>query len=84
MSILDHLVVIEETRSDINQKHNPIDFMLLIIKALLSECEGEDIEFTGDEKLSWLKQYRAFKHGIPSWHSTARIQRSVVAESLYG
>ena len=83
MSILDHLTVIEETRSDINQKHNLIDVMFLIITAISSGCEGwQDIEIYGDEKLSWLRQCRAFKHGIPRRHTIARILRSVVAESL--
>lgn len=83
MSILDHLTIIEETRSDINQKHNLIDVMFLIITAISSGCEGwQDIEIYGDEKLSWLRQYRAFRHGIPRRHTIARILRSVVAESL--
>jgi len=56
LSIIDHLTVIEKTRSDINQKYDLIDVMFLIITAISSGCEGwQDIEIHGDEKLPWLK-----------------------------
>ncbi|MEZ9063888.1 MULTISPECIES: ISAs1 family transposase [unclassified Vibrio] len=83
MNLIEHLSVIEDTRSDINQKHDLIDVMFLVISAIASGCEGwQDIEFYGEEKLSWLRKYRPFKHGIPRRHTIARILRSVVAESL--
>jgi hypothetical protein len=42
----------------------------------------QDIELFGKDKLDWLRQYRAFEHGIPHRHTIARILRSIVAESL--
>ena len=83
MNIIEHLSVVEDTRSDINKKHDLIDIMFLIISAIASGSEGwQDIEIYGDSKLDWLRQYRPFKHGIPRRHTIARILRSVVAESL--
>lgn len=83
MSLIDHLSVIEDTRSNINQKHDLIDVMFLVISALASGCEGwQDIEIYGEEKLAWLKKYRPFINGIPRRHTIARILRAVVAESL--
>ncbi|WP_347362047.1 ISAs1 family transposase, partial [Vibrio vulnificus] len=69
--------------SDINQKHDLIDVMFLVISAIASGCEDwQDIEFFGEEKLDWLRKHRPFEHGIPRRHTIARILRSVVAESL--
>lgn len=83
MNLIEHLSVVEDTRSDINQKHDLIDVMFLVISAIASGCEGwQDIEFFGEEKLDWLRKYRPFEHGIPRRHTIARILRSVVAESL--
>ncbi|HIF5960634.1 TPA: ISAs1 family transposase [Vibrio parahaemolyticus] len=83
MNLIEHLSVVEDTRSDINQKHDLIDVMFLVISAIASGCEGwQDIEFFGKEKLDWLRKHRPFEHGIPRRHTIARILRSVVAESL--
>lgn len=83
MNIIEHLSVVEDTRSDINQKHDLIDVIFLVISAIASGCEGwQDIEYYGEEKLDWLRRYRPFEHGIPRRHTIARILRSVVAESL--
>ncbi|RZP70376.1 ISAs1 family transposase [Vibrio vulnificus] len=83
MNLIEHLSVIEDTRSDINQKHDLIDVMFLVISAIASGSEGwQDIEIYGEEKLDWLRKYRPFVHGIPRRHTIARILRAVVAESL--
>lgn len=83
MNLIEHLSVVEDTRSDINQKHNLIDVIFLVISAISSGCEGwQDIEYYGEEKLDWLRKYRPFEYGIPRRHTIARILRSVVAESL--
>ena len=83
MNLIEYLSVVEDTRSDINQKHDLIDVMFLVISAITSGCEGwQDIEIYGDEKLDWLRQYRPFINGIPRRHTIARILRAVVAESL--
>lgn len=83
LNLIEHLSVVQETRSDINKKHNVIDVMFLVISAITSGSEGwQDIEIYGDHKLEWLRKYRPFEHGIPRRHTIARILRTVVAESL--
>lgn len=83
MSLIEHLTVVEETRSDINRKHDLVDVMFFVISAIMAGAEGwQDIETYGDSKEGWLKQYRPFSSGIPRRHTIARILRTVVAESL--
>ncbi|GGZ15956.1 MAG: ISAs1 family transposase [Shewanella fodinae] len=83
MDLLEHLTVVEETRSDINQRHNLVDVMFLVLSAIMSGAEGwQDIETFGDSKLPWLQKFRPFNHGIPRRHTIARILRTVVVESL--
>jgi len=83
VNLLKHLSVVEDTRSDINQKHDLVDIIFLVISAITSGCEGwQDIETYGEHKLEWLRKYRRFEHGIPRRHTIARILRAVVAESL--
>ncbi len=83
MNLLEHLSVVENTRSHINQKHDLIDIIFLVISAITAGSEGSaDIETYGEHKPDWLRKYRDFKYGIPSRHTIARILRSIVAESL--
>ncbi|NLV00953.1 hypothetical protein B6N13_23145 [Marinomonas sp. UCMA 3892] len=72
LNIIEHLSIVDDTRSDINQKHDLIDLIFLVISAIISKCEGwQDIEHHGEEKLGWLRRYRLFKHG-----STTKIHLS--------
>lgn len=83
MTLIEHLTLVEETRSDINRKHDLVDVMFLVISAIMAGAEGwRDIETYGDAKADWLRQYRPFANGIPRRHTIARILRSIVAESL--
>ena len=52
MTLIEHLTLVEETRSDINRKHNLVDVMFLVISAIMSGAEGwNDIETYGDSKI---------------------------------
>jgi len=83
MTLIEHLTLVEETRSDINRKHDLVDVMFLVISAIMAGAEGwRDIQTYGDAKEDWLRQHRPFAHGIPRRHTIARILRSIVAESL--
>lgn len=83
MSLFDHLNLVKENRSHINQYHNLVDVMFLVLSAISSGSEGwQDIERFGELKLDWLRQYRPFKHGIPRRHTIARIVGSVDCQSL--
>ena len=59
MTLIEHLTLVEETRSDINRKHDLVDVMFLVISAIISGAEGwRDIETYGNSKADWLRQYR--------------------------
>ncbi|MBM7456149.1 hypothetical protein HNR62_002030 [Oceanisphaera litoralis] len=82
MTLIEHLTLVEETRSDINRKHDLVDVMFLVISAIMAGAEGwQDIETYGDAKADWLRQYRPFTHGIPRRHTIAPILRSVVVRA---
>ena len=83
MTLIEHLTLVEETRSDINRKHDLVDVMFLVISAIMSGAEGwRDIETYGNSKADWLRQYRPFVNGIPRRHTIARILRCIVIDSL--
>lgn len=83
MTLIEHLTLIEETRSDINRKHDLVDVMFLVISAIMARAEGwHDIETYGDAKADWLRQYRPFTHGIPRRHTIARILSYALYESF--
>ena len=83
MTLIEHLTLVEETRSDINRKHDLVDVMFLVISAIMSGAEGwRDIETYGNSKADWLRQYRPFANGIPRRHTIARILRSIVIVTL--
>lgn len=41
MTLIEHLTLVEETRSDINRKHDLVDVMFLVISAIMSGAEAE-------------------------------------------
>src|SRR5574344_391593 len=83
MTLIEHLALVEETRSEINRKHNLVDVMFLVISAIMSGAEGwNDIETYGDSKIDWLRQHRPFANGIPRCHTVARILRCIVIDTL--
>jgi hypothetical protein len=45
LSLIEHLSVVEDTRSTVNQKHDLIDIIFLVISAITAGSEGwQDIE----------------------------------------
>ncbi|NLR14687.1 transposase family protein, partial [Pseudoalteromonas peptidolytica] len=59
MNLIEHLTVVEETRSDINKKHDLVDVIFLVISAIMAGAEGwQDIQLYGESKEGWLRQYR--------------------------
>ncbi len=40
MTLIEHLTLVEETRSDIHRKHDLVDVMFLVISAIISGAEG--------------------------------------------
>ena len=83
MSFLTHFSEVSDPRTHINVKHDFLDVIFLTVSAVLSGAEGwHDIEVFGKDKLSWLKQYRAFENGIPVDDTIARIIRVICPKQL--
>ncbi|EEP9544939.1 ISAs1 family transposase [Salmonella enterica] len=50
---------------------------------MVSGAEGwKDIKQFGDEKIEWLRQYRAYPHGIPVDDTIARLIRAIEPEKM--
>jgi hypothetical protein len=57
--------------------------MLLTVCAVLSGAQGwKDIKDFGDVKLAWLRQFRAFEHGISVDDPTARVIGTLAPEAM--
>ncbi|CDG89181.1 Gene, complete cds (fragment) [Xenorhabdus bovienii str. feltiae Florida] len=83
MTLIEHLSVVKETRSDINRQYDMIDVIFLVVSAIMAGAEGwQDIETYGRAKMKWLKKYRPFLNGIPRLHTIARILRAIELDSL--
>lgn len=83
MSFIDYLDQIEDHRTDINKEYNLGDIIFLTMAAILAGAEGwKAIKIFGDSKLTWLRQYREFKTGIPTRHTIGRIIRGLSNEAL--
>lgn len=83
MTLIEHLSVVKETRSDINRQYDMIDVIFLVVSAIMAGAEGwQDIETYGRAKMKWLKKYRPFLNGIPRRHTIARILRAIELDSL--
>ncbi|TDB48164.1 ISAs1 family transposase [Photorhabdus khanii] len=76
MTLMEHLSVVKETRSETNRKYDLIDVIFLVISAIMAGAEGwQDIETYGNAKIKWLRTYRPFLSGIPCRHTIARIAK---------
>lgn len=66
MTLIQHLTLVEESRSDI----------------MSGAEGWRDIETYGNSKADWLRQYRPFANGILRRHTIDRILRCIVIDSL--
>lgn len=83
MSFLIHSESLEDKRSHINKKHDLLDVIFLIVVSILSGAEGwKDIKQFGDNKLEWLRKFRAFDGGIPVDDTITRIISSLEPNAL--
>jgi hypothetical protein len=56
MSLFYHLKLIEDTRSYINQNHEIVEIIFLVLSAIASGCNGwQEIEEFGKERINRLK-----------------------------
>jgi len=67
---------IVDERMEGKRRHLLSDILTLAVLAVLAGAEGwEDIEDFGLAKLTWLKQFLALPHGIPSHDTIGRVFR---------
>ncbi|BET95934.1 hypothetical protein TCT1_08550 [Xenorhabdus sp. TCT-1] len=64
MTLIEHLSVVKETRSDINRQYDLVDIIFLVVSAIMAGAEGwQDIETYDQAKIKWLicpKLFTAF------------------------
>ena len=66
--------IIQDTRSNRNQRHSLSDIIMLTICAVLSGCnEWNEIEDYGNQKLEWLKTFIPLKNGVPTHDTINRL-----------
>nr|NMN91418.1 DDE family transposase [Brenneria salicis ATCC 15712 = DSM 30166]RBP56893.1 DDE family transposase [Brenneria salicis ATCC 15712 = DSM 30166] len=83
MTLFEHLSLVEETRSPINQRHNLVDVLFLVLAAVASGQNGwAEIQQFGELRLGWLRKFRLFSNGIPRRHTIARIMKAVSHDSF--
>jgi predicted transposase YbfD/YdcC len=83
VTFLQDIESIEDHRVDANKEYELADMIFLTIAAVLCGAKGwKAIKIFGEAQLDWLREYRAFKNGIPTRHSIGRIIRGIKAESL--
>ncbi|EJH8886288.1 ISAs1 family transposase [Salmonella enterica] len=83
MCFIDHFSALDDPRKNINIRYDFLDIVFLTVCAVVSGAEGwKDIKQFGDEKIEWLRQYRAYQHGIPVDDTIARIIRAIEPEKM--
>ncbi|QSD45974.1 ISAs1 family transposase [Pectobacterium brasiliense] len=83
MTLFDHLSLVEETRSPINQQHHLVDVLFLVLAAVASGQNGwAEIQQFGELRLDWLRKFRLFSNDIPRRHTIARIMKAVDPDSF--
>jgi len=74
MSLFNHLSLVKDTRSYINQRYDLVDILFLILAAVVSGQNGwAEIQQFGELRLDWLRKFRPFSNGIPRRHTICRI-----------
>lgn len=83
MSFIEHFGKLDAPRSHINKNHELLDIIFLTVVGIVSGAEGwKDIKQFGDNKLTWLRQFRDFRNGIPVDDTIARVISALEPDSL--
>lgn len=77
-NFLDHFEKIEDPRLQRNQLYTVAEILLVTLLAVICGGEGwQDVENYGKSKISYLRCYLPFEHGIPSDDTFRRFFRSI-------
>jgi predicted transposase YbfD/YdcC len=72
--LLDHLQSVPEPRQSAKIEYPLDEILFLTISAVISGClQWDEIVDFGEDKLTWLRQYRPFCNGIPSHDTMNRV-----------
>jgi predicted transposase YbfD/YdcC len=79
-----HFSVLPDPRTDRTKKHLLIDILFIAVCTMICGGEGfTDMEWFGEAKEEWLKQYLELPYGIPS-HDTFRRVFSILDPQAFG
>ena len=78
LGFLDIFGQLEDPRMERNQLHPMPEILLLTLVAVICGSEGwNDIELLGWSKLDFLRQYLAYRNGIPSDDTLRRFFQAI-------
>ena len=74
LTLLDHISIIREPRQEWKVIHKLSEILFLAITATIAGAEGwDEISDFGEDNIDWLRKFSRFEHGIPSYHTIARV-----------
>lgn len=81
--LLEHLQTVSDPRQQTKVRYPLDEILLLSVSALISGCtEWQEVVDFGEDKLTWLRQYRPFENGIPS-HDTVNRCISLIEPTAF-
>lgn len=82
-SLVEHFSDIKDPRVERTKKHQLADILVIAILAVIAGAQGwEDIENYGISKQTWLEDFLALPHGIPSDDTFRRVFEFINPEAL--
>jgi len=85
LSFLDYFGALEDPRCDTNKLYPVDEILLLTLSAVICGAEGwQDAEDFGECKLSFLRSFLPYEHGIPSDDTLRRFFRAIDVEAFQG
>jgi predicted transposase YbfD/YdcC len=82
-SLVEHFSDIKDPRVERTKKHQLTDILVIAILAVIAGAQGwEDIENYGISKQTWLEEFLALPHGIPSDDTFRRVFEFIDPEAL--
>jgi hypothetical protein len=82
-SLVEHFSDIKDPRVERTKKHQLTDILVIAILAVIAGAQGwEDIENYGISKQTWLEEFLALPHGIPSDDTFRRVFEFIEPEAL--
>jgi predicted transposase YbfD/YdcC len=82
-SIASHFESLSDPRHTRNLKHRLVDVMVIVVAAMICGCDGPTaIHRWAEHQATWLAQYLALPHGIPSRDCIRRLLIAIKPEAF--